>query len=123
MPIPWARRRAAVRRSGRATGQPWIPQPADWADVTVAAQAADPDSTLAFYRAALAARRTFSTTAGDSVDLSGTEGDVLVMRRGPIVSVTNCGSTPVPLPAGELLVASGPLEPATAGAAEPADRD
>ncbi len=43
--------------SARATGQPWIPQPADWAGLTVAAQDADPDSTLSFYRAALAARR------------------------------------------------------------------
>ena len=108
VPVPWGGSQAPYE-FGPGTEQPWIPMPADWADVTVAAEAADPESTLAFYRAALAARRTFSTTAGDAVDLSGTEGDVLVMRRGPIVSVTNCGSTPVPLPAGELLVASGPL--------------
>ena len=77
VPVPWGGSQAPYE-FGPGTGQPWIPMPADWADVTVAAEAADPESTLAFYRAALAARRTFSTTAGDSVDLSGTEGDVLV---------------------------------------------
>jgi alpha-glucosidase len=114
VPVPWGGSQAPYE-FGPGTGQPWIPMPADWADVTVAAEAADPASTLAFYRAALAARRTFATTAGDAVDLSGTAGDVLVMRRGPVLSVTNCGSTPVPLPAGELLVASGPLGRAPTG--------
>jgi alpha-glucosidase len=114
VPVPWGGSQAPYE-FGPGTGQPWIPMPADWADVTVAAEAADPASTLAFYRAALAARRTFATTAGDAVDLSGTAGDVLVMRRGPVLSVTNCGCTPVPLPAGELLVASGPLVPAATG--------
>ena len=79
-------------------------------------QAVDPESTLAFYRAALAARRTFATTAGDAVDLSGSDADVLVVRRGPVVSVTNCGDVPVALPEGELLVASGPLASGDDGA-------
>ncbi len=114
VPVPWGGDRAPYG-FGPGAAQPWIPQPADWAGLTVAAEAADPGSTLSFYRAALAVRRTFSTTAGDAVDLSGTEGDLLVMRRGPIVSVTNCGSAPVPLPAGELLVASGPLEEPVSG--------
>ena len=53
VPIPWARRRSRRTASGRASGQPWIPQPDDWATLTVEAQQADPDSTLAFYREAL----------------------------------------------------------------------
>jgi alpha-glucosidase len=35
--------------------------------------------------------------------------DVLAFRRGPLTVVLNCGPTPVPLPAGELLLASGPV--------------
>ena len=66
VPIPWSGT-AAPYGFGPGSEQPWIPQPDDWADVTVAAEEADPDSTLAFYRAALEARRTFATTAGDDV--------------------------------------------------------
>ena len=57
---------AACRCRGRATTPPygfspagaeptWLPQPADWAGLTVEAQAADPGSMLALYRARLAA--------------------------------------------------------------------
>jgi alpha-glucosidase len=115
VPIPWGGDRAPYA-FGPGSDQPWIPQPEDWAPLTVEAQAADPGSTLAFYRAALAARRTFATTAGDAVDLSGSDADVLVVRRGPVVSVTNCGDAPVALPEGELLVTSGPLADGADGA-------
>ena len=49
-----SRGRATRRRSASArAAQPWLPQPADWAALTVEAQQADPASTLALYRAAL----------------------------------------------------------------------
>jgi alpha-glucosidase len=35
---------------------------------------------------------------------------VLEFRRGPLTVVCNCGSRPVRLPAGEVVVASGPLD-------------
>ena len=56
VPIPWSGD-APPYGFGPGAGQPWLPQPLDWADRSVAAQEQDPDSTLAFYRAALAARR------------------------------------------------------------------
>ena len=56
VPIPWSGS-APPYGFGPGAGQPWLPAAADWADRTVEAQEADPDSTLAFYRAALAARR------------------------------------------------------------------
>ena len=56
VPIPWSGD-APPYAFGPGTGQPWLPQPLDWADRSVAAQEQDPDSTLAFYKAALAARR------------------------------------------------------------------
>jgi alpha-glucosidase len=108
VPMPWAGD-AAPYEFGPG-GQPWIPQPDDWAPLTVAAQTGDPASTLEFYRAALAARRTFATTAGDQVELLDAGSDVLAFRRGPVTVVLNCGAETVSLPAGEVLVASGPLE-------------
>ena len=34
--------------------------------------------------------------------------DVVAFRRGPITAVLNCGTEPVALPAGEVILASGP---------------
>ena len=36
--------------------------------------------------------------------------EVLAFRRGPLTVVLNCGTTPVPLPEGELLLSSGPVD-------------
>ena len=108
VPIPWSGT-AAPYGFGPGSGQPWIPQPDDWADLTVAAEEGVPDSTLEFYRSALAARRTFATTAGDDVELLSLGTDILAFRRGPVTVVLNCGSTPADLPAGTVLMASGPI--------------
>ena len=81
-----------------------------WADLTAAAQEGDPASTLSFYRAAIAARRTFATTAGDRVEMLDLGADVVAFRRGPLTVVLNCGTAPVPLPAGDVLMASGPVD-------------
>ncbi|MGY2700438.1 alpha-glucosidase [Nocardioides sp. HB32] len=109
VPIPWSGETPPYG-FGPGTGQPWIPQPATWGPLTVAAEEADPSSTLSFYRAALATRRTFATSAGDRVELLDRGADVLAFRRGPITVVLNCGSDPVPLPDGEVLMASGPID-------------
>jgi alpha-glucosidase len=111
VPIPWSGD-APPFGFGPGAGQPWLPQPAEWSALTVAAQEGDPDSTLSFYRAALAARRTFATSAGDEVELLDLGADVLAFRRGPVTVVLNCGSTPVPLPDGDVLLASGPVDTA-----------
>jgi alpha-glucosidase len=108
VPIPWSGA-AAPFGFGPGSEQPWLPQPAEWSALTVAAQSDDPQSTLAFYRAALAARRTFATTAGDEVELLDLGDDVLAFRRGPVTAVLNCGTEPAELPAGEILMASGPV--------------
>ena len=107
VPIPWSGDTAPFG-FGPGDAQPWIPQPADWAAVTVAAQEGDPGSTLTFYREALAARRGHAVDAGDDVEVS-VDGDLLVVRRGSLIAVLNCGDETRALPAGEVLVASGPL--------------
>jgi len=108
VPIPWSGSTPPFG-FGPGEGQPWIPQPTGWAGLTVAAQEADPDSTLAFYRAALAARREFSETAGERVELVEAGADVVCFRRGPVTVALNCGSEPAPLPEGTVLMASGPV--------------
>ena len=117
VPIPWSGTTAPYG-FGPGEGQPWLPQPDDWAPLTVEAETGDDDSTLEFYRAALAVRRTFATTAGDDVELLDLGTDVVAFRRGPVTAVLNCGTSPVALPGGDVLLASGPvtteLPPSTA---------
>ncbi|NPD03880.1 glycoside hydrolase family 13 protein [Nocardioides sp. zg-1308] len=109
VPIPWSGTQAPYG-FGPGTSQPWIPQPADWAALTVEAQAADPSSTLAFYREALRVRREFAWSAGDEVEVLDLGADVLAFRRGLLTVVLNCGDAAVELPAGDLLLASGPVD-------------
>ncbi|QBX56000.1 glycoside hydrolase family 13 protein [Nocardioides seonyuensis] len=108
VPIPWSGDEPPFG-FGPGAGQPWIPQPADWAPLTVDAQDDDADSTLGFYRRALAARREHAVVAGDTVELLDQGKDTLAFRRGPLTVLLNCGTSPVPLPPGEVLVSSGPV--------------
>ncbi|MEO5851003.1 MAG: alpha-amylase family glycosyl hydrolase [Nocardioides sp.] len=117
VPLPWGGTEPPFE-FGPGSDQPWIPQPSEWASLTVEAQAAEPASTLSFYRAALAARRDLATADGEEVtplDLG--DADVFAFSRGPVTVVVNCGTEPVTLPAGKVAVTSGPL----AGGALPPD--
>ena len=111
VPMPWSGDRAPYG-FGPGTGQPWIPQPDDWADLTVEAQTGREGSTLEFYRRALAERRAFAALQGDDVEVAEPSlgPDVLDVRRGALRILLNCGEEAVPLPAGEVVLASGPLD-------------
>ena len=109
VPIPWSGT-APPYGFGPGAGQPWLPQPLDWADLTVETQQRDPGSTLAFYRAALAARRTHAADLPDEVELLDAGADLLVLRRAGLTVVLNAGAEPVELPAGDVALASGELE-------------
>ncbi|MCW2796920.1 glycoside hydrolase family 13 protein [Nocardioides sp.] len=115
VPIPWGGEDPSYG-FGPSEAQPWLPQPVDWAPLTVAAQDADPDSTLSFYRAALAARRKLALAAGDDVAMLDLGTDVLAFRRGVLTVVLNCGTEGVELPAGDIAAASGKLEGRLLGA-------
>lgn len=109
VPMPWGGD-AAPYDFGPGSSQPWLPQPADWAPLTAEAQEGKPGSTLEFYRTALAARRGALAGADAGVELvAGLGRDVLAFRRGDVTVVLNCGKRAVPLPAGEVLIASGPI--------------
>ena len=82
--------------------------PPDWfGAVSVAAQDGDLDSTLEFYRRALHWRR--QLTAGSELAWADAGPDVVSFSRDRWLSVTNFGSGPMPLPAGDLVLASAPL--------------
>jgi alpha-glucosidase len=106
VPLPWTGDVAPYGFGGE--GQPWIPQPDDWGDLTVEAQEKDDDSTLAFYKRALAARREVFDGADETVVASARKSVLTVVRAGVQV-VLNAGKKPVELPEGEVLIASSPL--------------
>jgi alpha-glucosidase len=114
VPLPWSGQAPPFGFSpATAQSKPWLPQPPDWAALTVEAQQRDPGSTLSLYRDALRLRRehaalgdgalTWTTPAGDP--------DVLDFVREPdFRCITNLSSRPVPLQSGyAVLLASEPL--------------
>ena len=106
VPLPWASDGPSL---GFGAAAPHLPQPKEFADVAVAVQERDEHSTLAFYRRALALRRTLQTA--ERLTWVDSELDVVHFERpSGWHSVTNFGSTPVPLPDGELLIASQPVD-------------
>jgi alpha-glucosidase len=108
VPLPWSRQAPPF---GFSTAVPWLPQPPEWAALTVAAQAADPASTWSLYRAALRLRRRLRLGQGPFTWREVPGPEVLVFERPGLVCSVNCGPTPVRLPAryGVPVLASGDL--------------
>jgi alpha-glucosidase len=50
VPLPWSSSGSSLGFSPPGAAAPWLPQPADWVDLTVAAQADDRGSMLTLYR-------------------------------------------------------------------------
>lgn len=109
VPIPWSRRPPGF---GFTTSSPWLPMPYDWADLSVEAEDGDPRSSLSLYRAALALRRGSEALRGGSFAWRESPPGTLVFERKvadeAVVCGINLGDDPLELPAGELLLASGP---------------
>jgi alpha-glucosidase len=111
VPMPWSGTEPPFG-FGAGVGQPWLPQPDGWSDLTVAAQERNPESTLSFYRRVLATRREVTAGLGDDVTILRTApGTFAFTRGGGLVCMVNCGSRSAKLPAeaGELVLSSGPL--------------
>jgi alpha-glucosidase len=107
VPLPWEAHGPTYGFGPDGGADPWLPQPADWAGLSVAAQDGDPDSTLNLYRAALRLRREHLLDAGP-LDWLDTPSGVLAFRRGPVTCWLNTGDAPVALPEGRLLLGSAP---------------
>lgn len=110
VPLPWAGSRTPYGFGG----EPWLPQPANWSRFTVEAQERDPDSTLNLYRRAIALRRSIPDLHGTALTWLELGADVIAFRRGDdLVSITNLGAAPLPLPAHhEVLLSSAPIDDA-----------
>jgi alpha-glucosidase len=112
VPLPWSGQRAPYGFGPVEGGPSWLPQPAEWARLSVETQEADPTSTLAFYRSALAVRREHPALGeGRAVDWLEAPDGVLAFRRdserGSFVCTVNLTALPVSMPApGRPLLAS-----------------
>ncbi|MFE5211244.1 glycoside hydrolase family 13 protein [Streptomyces sp. NPDC056600] len=133
VPLPWTRGGAgfgfgpasgggsgAGPGGGPGGGLPWLPQPDHFAELSVEAQDGVEGSTLELYRAALRVRRGVLSADESLTWLDGSGPGVLHFARpGGWQVVANTTSAPVPLPAGRVLLTSGPLD--AAGTELPAD--
>ena len=112
VPLPWD---AAAPSAGFSpvgadgTAASWLPQPETWADYARDAQLGIPGSTLEFYRDALVARRTHHLASNELVWLPSPDARALVFRSGAVTVIANTGPAPLELPAGRVVLASGPL--------------
>ncbi|WP_425484442.1 glycoside hydrolase family 13 protein [Cellulomonas humilata] len=107
VPLPWTTHGPTL---GFGDQRAHLPVPADYARFAVDRQAADDSSTLSFYRRALAERLRLQTD--ESLEwVTPVPAEVVAFTRpGGWTSVTNFGDSPVPLPAGRVVVSSSPLD-------------
>jgi alpha-glucosidase len=120
VPIPWT---AEGTSHGFGSGGSWLPQPEEWAGLSVAAQTGDPGSTLELYRSALRLRREQQGLgAGESVQWQDAPEGVLSFHRPGFACTVNTTDAPVTLPVpGTVLLASSPVEVTADGVVVPAD--
>jgi alpha-glucosidase len=107
VPLPWE-----ADAPGLGFGpseKTWLPQPDSYTALARDRQAGVEGSTLEMYQAALALRRAFKL-GGGSLEWSAGGADVLSYVNGEVTVVANLGATPVPLPAGEVLMGSADLD-------------
>jgi alpha-glucosidase len=111
VPLPWSGETPPFGFTSAATS--WLPMPPEWSVLTAAAQEGDPDSTLSLYRQALSLRRAEADLRAGAFSWLDAAEDCVAYRRGGVTLVLNAGSGSVLLPAGEVLLASGPLTDGT----------
>ena len=123
VPLPWSQARPPYGFGAAPGASTWLPQPSDWAELTVDAQEQDAASMLSLYRDTLRLRRVSDDLRGERLAWLELGADVLAFRRGEAtVSVTNFGPVPVPLPAHRaVLLSSAPLVRHDGGPALPPD--
>jgi len=111
VPIPWDGD-ASPFGFGPDGSDPWLPQPAGWKTLTVAAETGDPESMLELYRAALHIRRAIPSLGPGALSwLPSAPGVVTFARGDDFVCIANTSQVPVALPKHDaVLLASAPIE-------------
>jgi alpha-glucosidase len=109
VPLPWSGSKRPYGFSPPGAKRSWLPQPREWAELSVEAQEQDPHSTLQFFRHAIAVRHSLFSDLDQSVRLASSPPGVLVVERDPgFTCVLNCGKRPYRLgDLGPLIMASG----------------
>ena len=113
VPLPWRGTASPFGFSADgAAAEPWLPQPAGWAALTVQAQQSDPASMLWLYTQALRIRRAEPGLGdGPLTWADAPEGVLAFARGGAFLNVTNLSAEPVALPAhAAILLSSSPLD-------------
>jgi alpha-glucosidase len=117
VPLPWSGTKSPFGFSSKhSTGEPWLPQPAEFVRFTVEAEEKDPQSMLSLYKQALAIRKA-DEALGDGpfewIDLG--PGALAFRRADDFICVTNFADQALELPRGELILASTELSDAGDG--------
>jgi alpha-glucosidase len=109
VPLPWE---ADLPAYGFTGGTPWLPLPESYAPLAAATQLEDTRSMLSLYRRGLELRRGYPGFAGAGLEWFGAPPGCLAFRRAgtTVVCALNASAEPVPLPPGDPLLASGPLD-------------
>ncbi|MFH5823479.1 glycoside hydrolase family 13 protein [Georgenia sp. AZ-5] len=109
VPLPWEGD-APPYGFSRAGTRTWLPQPAGWAALTVAAQRRDPGSMLLLYRRALDLRRSLTAGRGEELTWVDVAPGVLAFDRpGAFRCAVNFSDAAVALDGWDVLLASEPL--------------
>jgi len=115
VPIPWEADAPAF--GFNATGESWLPQPAEWGAYARDTQLGVEGSTLELYTTLLALRRESDLGMGALEWITGLGESVVAFTNRGITVIANTGQVPVELPLGTLLASSGPVT----GGSLPAD--
>ncbi|MFF1306666.1 glycoside hydrolase family 13 protein [Streptomyces sp. NPDC058307] len=107
VPLPWTRSGPSY---GFGAGGAWLPQPEWFARYAVEAQDGVEGSTLELYRTALRLRRKLLQGEELTWTEAGPAGVLDFVRHEGWRCVANLSDTAVPLPAGEVLLTSSPLQ-------------
>ncbi|RKE22753.1 glycoside hydrolase family 13 protein [Streptomyces sp. TLI_171] len=105
VPLPWSGNEPPYGFT-RVGKDPWLPQPLDWAPLTVEAQSSDPGSMLSLYREGIRLRA--ELLHGEFHWDGSAPTGVLSFRRGDIRCLVNLSASPLPLD-GEVVLASADL--------------
>ena len=107
VPLPWKK---GEPNAGFSEAPPWLPMPPGWDRFAAGAQEASGNSTLAFYKRALALRRRLSPWLPASMAWRPGPAGVLAYQRERLTVACNFLSRPMRVPArGRLLLASASL--------------
>jgi alpha-glucosidase len=113
VPLPWSGEKPPFGFGPPDSARSWLPQPADWRDLSLEAQQSNPDSTWSMYAAALRLRTRH--LRGPELAWLPAPADVIAFRRGDtFVCLTNVSGAPLALDQFDLpgppLLTSAPLD-------------